>query len=285
MDELLAVAIQHTAEGEVVRGVIRAEDAALGVDVLQKEARFAHQLRRLHHLELAALDPVVQGRSRVDAQRQKRDIVGLHAGDGLCRVDGVGAPIAVRARHTVDGGNGGGDARLLAAEGVHDDLLGCDALAELFKKLLIAALKTDIHDAEPVLAQRAQLLVRLALDGLGGGVGRDALALGEVIADIVENGQQIVHRQDERIAVGEKDLFDIARIGAGLGEVRKDLLDGVDGELFVLVHRAEGALIVAAPERALHDQAACLAGGTINGSGIVHSSSLKISRALPGTCP
>ena len=159
----------------------------------------------------------------------------------------MSAPVAVRACHAVDGGDGGGNARFLAAEGVHDDLLGCDALAELFKKLLIAALKTDIHDAEPMLAQRTQFLVRLALDGLGGGVGRDALALGKVVADIVENGQKIVHRQDERIAVGEKDLFDIARIGAGLGEVRKDLLDGVDGELFVLVHRAEGALIVAAP--------------------------------------
>ena len=118
MDQRLAVAVERTAEGEIVRRVVRAEDAAVGVDVLQKEACFTHQLGRLHHLELAARDPVVQRRARVDAKRQKRDIVGLHAGNGLRRVDGVGLPVAVRARHAVDGRDGGGDARLLAADGV-----------------------------------------------------------------------------------------------------------------------------------------------------------------------
>ena len=39
-------------------------------------------------------------------------------GNGLRRVDGVGLPVAVRTRHAVDGRDGGGDARLLAADGV-----------------------------------------------------------------------------------------------------------------------------------------------------------------------
>ena len=60
----------------------------------------------------------MQGSARVDAQREEGDIVRLHAGNGLRCVDGVSAPVAVRARHAVDGRDGGGDARLLAADGV-----------------------------------------------------------------------------------------------------------------------------------------------------------------------
>ena len=68
-----------------------------------------------------------------------------------------------------------------------------------------------------------------------------------MVADIVENGQKIVHRQDQRVAVGQKDLLDVAPVGACLVEVGEHLLNGVDGELFVLVHRAERTFVVAAP--------------------------------------
>ena len=170
--------------------MVRTEHAALGVDVFQEEPRLAHQIGRPHHLNLARLDPIVQGSAGVDAQRQESDKFRLHHAHGLRRVDGVGLPVAVEPSHAVDGGDGDGDASRLAAQRVFHGLRRGDALVELQEQLLIAAFQTDVDERQPVLAQLAQLLVRFAFDGLGGGIGGNACTLGEVFADEVQHLQQ-----------------------------------------------------------------------------------------------
>ena len=238
--------------------------------MFQEEPRLAHQIGGPHHLKLARLDPIVQGSAGVDAQRQKSDKLRLHGADGLCRVDGVGLPVAVEPSHAVDGGDGDGDARRLAAQRIFHGLRRGDALVEFQEQFLIAAFQTDVDERQPVLTQLAQLLVRFALDGLGGSIGGDARTLGEVFADEVQHLQQIVHRQDQRVAVGEKDALDAPLVAARLGEVAQDLLHRTDGKLLILVHIAERTFVVAAAECTLHDQAVRLARRTVDGSVVVH---------------
>ena len=252
--------------------MVGAEDAALAVDVLEQDAVFRGQLLGPQHRQLAALDPVVQRRAGVDAKRQHGNIVRLDARERLRRLNGVDLALLLAA-HAVDRGDGGDHPGGLGAQRVLDDLLHGHALVILFQQRLVAGFQPDVDHGKAALAQCAQLLVRLAHDRLGGGVGAHALALGEVFVDIVQHLQQIVHRQDQRVAVGQEDALDAAVKPTRLGQVREHLLDRVDGKLLVLVHDAEGALVVAAAQRALHDQAVGLAGGTVNASGIMHSHS------------
>ena len=141
--------------------------------------------------------------------------------------------------------------------------------------------QAHVHDAEALGPELGQLGGRFPLDAAGRAVDGHPLALRDVHPDELQNALQVLHGQDEGIAVGEEDPLDEAVVGPGPGQIFKDLLDGPDGEVLGLVHIAKGAPIVGAAVRHLYDEAVGLAGRAVDVAGITHKkTSLKRKQCI-----
>ena len=146
--------------------MVGAEDAALGIDVLEQDERLVRDLDRVHQVE-AALLPVPHERGgQLEEQGEQADVLGLHARERLGGFDRVLLGQLQRAQ-TRDRGHGQLHARLLDHQaGAHDLVRGL-ALVDPAQHLVRAGLQAEVDHLQPQLVQLVQLLLLFDQDGRG----------------------------------------------------------------------------------------------------------------------
>ena len=103
--------------------------------------------------------------------------------------------------------------------------------------------------------QHVEVLLLFAQDGRRGAVARDALALGEQLLDVAQDFRHVLGAAHQRVTVREENAVNAAVHAACFIEIRLDVLDFAHAEALFLVHIAERALVVAASDGDLNDQA------------------------------
>ena len=275
-DKGLPVLVQRARQHQIVAGVVGAKHGVGTVDLRQEQPGLPDQLHGVRQGQAALLHPLVHGGAGINTEGQQSDIVGPHGVEGMGRVHGVVLP-AHGAGQAVDGRHGQADSGGLQLLSCLDLLGHGNALVDLLQKGLVAGLQAQIGQVQACRPESFQVLRRLFQDAFRAGINGHPLTLRQILPDIIQDPEQMLRGQDQGVAVRQKHPADDARPGVvGPGQVLHHLLDGHDAEGLVLVHVAEGALVMAAPHGHLDDETVGLAGGTVDRTGIVHEFLLLI---------
>ena len=222
--------------------------------MLEKDERFVRDLDRVHQIEAAFLPVTHERRGQLEQQRQQADVLRLHARKRFGGLDGVLLGQLERAE-TRDAGDGQLHAGFLDHQARADDFIGGFALVDAAQHLIRAGFQTQINHFETKLVQHIEVLLLFAQDGRRGAVARDTLALGEQLADVAQDFRHVLGAAHQRVTVREENAVNAAVHAACFIEIRLDVLDFAHAEALFLVHIAERALVVAASDGDLNDQA------------------------------
>ena len=149
------------------------------------------------------------------------------------------------------------------------------ALAHPPQHFVVAALGAVVDDAESGLAQRGQFTVILARDGARIAVDSDAAHLRQQRADQRQDLQQSVRGQHQRVAVAQEhaaDGRDLSAEGRGFLQVALDHVRRLQPEALFrqTVHAAIGAVVVAAADGHLQQQALRFTGRAEDVADVIH---------------
>jgi hypothetical protein len=150
---------------------------------------------------------------------------------------------------------------------------GGGALGQPLEHDVVARLRADVDERHAQRAQPRQLGVGLVGDRARGRVAADPAQPREVRAARGEERLPVIHRQDQRVAVGDEHLVDpVAGGAAGAGEVGQRLGQRPHREpRLVAVHVAVGAVVPRAADRRLDDQRVGLGRRTVDLADVAHA--------------
>ena len=165
---------------------------------------------------------------------------------------------------TRNAGNGQFHAGFLDHQTRTNDLIGGFALVDAAQYLIRAGFQTQIDHIQTQIVQHVQIFLLFAQNGRRRAIAGNALTFRKYLLDVAQDFCHVLGTAHQRIAVCQKNTADTAVHAACLVKICLDLLQLAYAETLFLVHIAEGALVVAAADGDLHNQAVCLRGRTKN---------------------
>ena len=145
--------------------------------------------------------------------------------------------------------------------------------------------RPEVEELDAALAQRRQLLDRLAQQVARVGVAAHALQVGQGAMQEVEDRVELARAQGHRVAVGEEHApHPLAHAHGQAGDVLHDLVERPHRERLLQVGAAEVAGVVGAAVGDLDDQAVGFAGRADDGAVVPHAAdaSTGARAARPG---
>ena len=119
-----------------------------------------------------------------------------------------------------------------------------------------AALHPQVGPGQPRFMEGPQLLGGLGQGALGPGVEGYLLQLGEAVVELMEDLEQLLRLHDDGVAVHKKYPPQLRTVVVpGHVDVLQNVRHWTDAEFFLLVHPAEGTLVVGAADGALEQVA------------------------------
>ena len=191
----------------------------------------------------------------------------------------------LRPRQTADKGNGSLDSRGFQLLHAQDQFLSGFSFLDHIQHFLTAGFRAKIYHRQPMRAQLPQFLVGLAQRILRASVGSHALTFRKSFRDRVQNSDQLVICQTERVAVTEKNSLYTPIMRSRPVEILQNLVHIPDAELFLLIHIAEGALIMRTANGDLYQQAVSLAGRSVNIAFVSHDCISPLIVIFPARLP
>ena len=152
------------------------------------------------------------------------------------------------------------------------------ALRDPLQRDVVTGLGANVEEREPGRAELGELGVALREDVACHCVARHAAQARKCTARSFEDRAPVLHRQHERVAVGDEDLLDLVTVHAPRGvEVLERRREVAHAERLVPVHVAVRTMIPGAADRRLDDVRVGLGRRAIELSLVAH-------RSVYGTC-
>ena len=206
-----------------------------------------------------------------DRRGQRGEVLRVHRGDELARWRGR----ALRARSRPADAEQGDHADLHArrvrlARGL-DVIRRSRALGDALEGRVVARLGADVEERQAERAQLVELGGGLLEDVARHRVARHLAQLREAGARGAQDRPPVIHRQHQRVAVGDEDLVDrVARDARGFAQVLQRLGEVAHAELLAAVHVAVHALVPRAADGRLQDVAVRLRRRAIERRHVAH---------------
>lgn len=262
--QFLFVPGQVAGECQRIGGMVGAEDERLRrVEAADQSFLFLQYRQVVRHLEWLA---VFAAEFFLDAFVQIQLQCGK-VGDGRAVEQGDGAvdmlvAVLAAAQPEDDGGGDFHAARLCLVQHFGHAPL-CGALGDLFQDEVGAGFDAEVEQVQLVLVQQGQFCGTLALEVAGCGVAGDARQPRQRGCQFAQDGEQVWSWESQRIAIGEEHAVRIRPAGGGLADIDEHVVERALGVLLAAIHRAEAALVEAAPQRGLDNQIVALGGRAI----------------------